>query len=325
MRHLVMFVAWIGAAGAVMAGSVRMTGDDIKRAMLPGALLEIDTPLHISIPVKVSTNGIVSAEAGALGLTLGATKDRGRWWTEGDKLCMKWFRWFDAKPRCMALQRDGNKVYWQEGSGENGTATLTEVTQVAASESKPAPRDPKAAPTNMEATAPTAADASEKSQVRFATVALNYVIAPTKPVERPPVSKLGAGASSVDARVAEHAKPATASPLPTRSDQSKARARVARRPKVPAVATPQSLQSAEATELFHVAGVEAGDELNVRSGPSEHHSAVGGIPSDGRKIEIIGECRHDWCPIRHGHVVGWVNSYYLEDEDASREASRDSQ
>ncbi len=72
----------------------------------------------------------MSAEAGALGLTLGALKDRGRWWTDGDQLCMKWFRWFDAKPRCMVLHRDGNKVQWAEGSGESGTATITEARPV---------------------------------------------------------------------------------------------------------------------------------------------------------------------------------------------------
>ena len=131
MLRLITLIGLLGSATSAMAEPVRMTGDDIKRAM-PGALLEIDTPLRISIPVKVGTDGLVSAEAGALGLTLGATKDRGRWWTEGDKLCMKWFRWFDAKPRCMALLREGNRVQWSEGSGESGTATITEAPPVVA-------------------------------------------------------------------------------------------------------------------------------------------------------------------------------------------------
>ena len=140
MFRSVTVIGLMGIASTAMAEPVRMTGDDIKRAM-PGALLEIDTPLRLSIPVKVGSDGLMSAEAGALGLTLGATKDRGRWWTEGDKLCMKWFRWFDAKPRCMALRRDGNKVYWAEGSGENGTATITEAQPIVAE--APAPRPPK--------------------------------------------------------------------------------------------------------------------------------------------------------------------------------------
>ena len=131
MLRLITLIGLLGVGNTAMAEPVRMSGDDIKRAM-PGALLEIDTPLRISIPVKVGTDGLVSAEAGALGLTLGATKDRGRWWTDGDKLCMKWFRWFDAKPRCMVLLRDGNRVQWSEGSGESGTATITEAAPIVA-------------------------------------------------------------------------------------------------------------------------------------------------------------------------------------------------
>ncbi|KWT72032.1 hypothetical protein APY04_0315 [Hyphomicrobium sulfonivorans] len=131
MLRLVTVVGLLAGVSAAMAAPVRMSGEEIKRAM-PGALLEIDTPLRMTIPVKVGTNGLMSAEAGALGLTLGATKDRGRWWTEGDKLCMKWFRWFDAKPRCMALRREGNRVHWSEASGESGTATITEAKPVVA-------------------------------------------------------------------------------------------------------------------------------------------------------------------------------------------------
>lgn len=137
MLRVVAVVGLLGGMSAAVAAPVRMSGEEIKRAM-PGALLEIDTPLRMTIPVKVGTNGLMSGEAGALGLTLGATKDRGRWWTEGDKLCMKWFRWFDAKPRCMVLRREGNRVHWSEASGESGTATITEAKPVvAAASSKP--------------------------------------------------------------------------------------------------------------------------------------------------------------------------------------------
>ncbi len=143
MFRLVTVIGLIGIAHVATAEPVRMTGDDIKRVMVPGAVLEIDTPLHIGIPVKVAPGGIVSAEAGALGLTLGALKDRGRYWTDGDKLCMKWFRWFDAKARCMTLLREGNKVYWSEGSGENGTATITEASPVVVAVAPSPPKKPK--------------------------------------------------------------------------------------------------------------------------------------------------------------------------------------
>ena len=62
MFRLVTVVGVLGGVSAAMAEPVRMTGDDIRRAM-PGALLEIDTPLRIAIPVKVGTDGLMSAEA----------------------------------------------------------------------------------------------------------------------------------------------------------------------------------------------------------------------------------------------------------------------
>ena len=39
----------------------------------------------------------------------------------GDQLCVKWFRWFEAQPRCLNLQREGQKIYWQDAEGKSGT------------------------------------------------------------------------------------------------------------------------------------------------------------------------------------------------------------
>jgi uncharacterized protein YraI len=72
---------------------------------------------------------------------------------------------------------------------------------------------------------------------------------------------------------------------------------------------------------FRVAGVSAGDALYVRRGPSEYHPAVGRIAPTARGVHIVGGCRDLWCPIRYGRVEGWVNRYYLA-EDNEREASR---
>ena len=55
---------------------------------------------------------------------LGAAKDRGRWWIGEGKLCQKWFRWFEAKPRCVSVTRNGQRIRWQEAGGESGTATI---------------------------------------------------------------------------------------------------------------------------------------------------------------------------------------------------------
>lgn len=360
MFRSVTVIGLMGIAGTAMAEPVRMTGDDIKRAM-PGALLEIDTPLRLSIPVKVGADGLMSAEAGALGLTLGATKDRGRWWTEGDKLCMKWFRWFDAKPRCMALRRDGNKVYWAEGSGENGTATITEALPIVAE--APAPRPPKKEkPVELAAAAPavdpapvlaenaavpapegTPAPSDTTPALQYAAAALAHVIPKPTPVEP---SKLGMNDAAPNEQAPAPAAPVyqeAAAPEPEvpapRAEENKIPKQrkvksvaVASRDRAPVTAsvtapaarktTPVAHRSAEPVKAtpgsFRVAGVVAGDTLNVRSGPSEYHPAVGSIPASSRGVQIVGACRDLWCPIRHGKLSGWVNRFYLAEEVSLR-------
>ncbi|MEO8421819.1 MAG: hypothetical protein ABI457_11535, partial [Hyphomicrobium sp.] len=356
MLRLITLIGLLGVGNTAMAEPVRMSGDDIKRAM-PGALLEIDTPLRISIPVKVGTDGLVSAEAGALGLTLGATKDRGRWWTEGDKLCMKWFRWFDAKPRCMTLLREGNRVQWSEGSGENGTATITEAAPiVVAAEPRHTPKkkmpvepvETAAAPEpaaeeiqvaeapalpNVEpddAPAPqVVAPTSDQPALQFAAAALSQVLPP--PAEAKP-SKLGMSDTPTteepvppvsEVTVQEQAAPSREPVAAPKQRKVKPVAVALHAPAVrkSASAPVRSVETPNPVQIsFRVAGVLAGDTLNVRKGPSEYHPTVGRIPASGRGVQIVGPCRDLWCPIRHGRLNGWVNRYYLA-EDMSRASS----
>jgi hypothetical protein len=332
MLRLVTVVGVLGGASAAIAEPVRMTSDDIKRAM-PGALLEIDTPLRIAIPVKVGSDGLMSAEAGALGLTLGATKDRGRWWTEGDKLCMKWFRWFDAKPRCMTLHREGNRVHWAEGSGESGTATITEAAAVvAAATPDKAKRDMRAPPSTLPAeenSAGTTPATDETPPQRFATAALDKIFAPPAPREAEP-SMLGVRDDSQPtfAAVEEESTQRAEPSAPTRKQpQAKAPAAAERPPTARKSArraspAPQEAKPAPVAASFRVAGVSYGDTLNVRSGPSEYHPPVGTISSDGRGVQIIGACRDLWCPIRHGRLTGWVNRFYLTEDNVQRTSAR---
>ncbi len=312
MARLILVVTSMCVTGVAIAGPIRMTGDDIQHAMMPGTLLEIDTPLHISIPVKVSSDHIVSANAGALGLTLGAQKDRGRWWTDGDKLCMKWFRWFDAKPRCMVLLRQGSKVSWHEETGESGTATLTEADPIVAVSdtqqvaSTPASIAPSRVTVQTIAIPVHRRDIGPEPSVHFASAAFTEVIAAIKPIEHSQVSMLGGPVPAVE----PHYEPATA---PASSSQV---GPIEARPAVSPLSGP-----ARSSEVFHVTGVRSDDELALRSGPSEDNSAVGAVSSAGRNIEIVGECRGSWCPVRHGADVGWVNRRYLAADRQTREAS----
>jgi hypothetical protein len=63
-------------------------------------------------------------KAGTLAFFLGGESDRGRWWVTEGRLCQKWFKWLDAKPSCMRLQQDGQRIFWQRDDGVSGTATI---------------------------------------------------------------------------------------------------------------------------------------------------------------------------------------------------------
>jgi hypothetical protein len=66
---------------------------------------------------------------------------------------------------------------------------------------------------------------------------------------------------------------------------------------------------------FKVVNVRGSDVLNVREGPSWDRDVVGAIPPGGRGVALTGECRSQWCPVRHHDLRGWVNRTYLESEN----------
>ena len=332
MLRWVTVVGVLGCSvGAATAEPARMSGDDIKQVLQPGALLEIDTPLHVVIPVRVISDALVSGEAGALGLTLGALKDRGRWWTEGDLLCVKWFRWFDAKKRCVSLQRDGNKILWQEVGGETGTGTITEAPgTVVASPAAPAPlqrRIETAAAEDRASVSEISRPPNVSDPSRQLAAAMREEAA-QKIVRGAEVATVEADATPATATMARATREAS-SPRKPRQDKALPTSRgpitsapVRKAPPRPlSVATKVSSTSSVSLVSFRVSGVVDGDMLNVRSGPSEYHQAVGSIPARGRGVQIVGGCRELWCPIRHGRLKGWVNRYYLaEDVDQASTA-----
>lgn len=116
----------VSGTSAAFAAPVQLDGGGLK-ATLKGALIEMDTPLGTKIPVRFGLDGLVSGEAGDLAPLLGSARDRGRWWIDGDRICSKWFRWFDAEPQCLSVQQDGTRLFWREDGGKTGTATLVEA------------------------------------------------------------------------------------------------------------------------------------------------------------------------------------------------------
>jgi len=68
---------------------------------------------------------------------------------------------------------------------------------------------------------------------------------------------------------------------------------------------------------FRVAGVDADDMLNVRSGPAIFYPSVGSLLPEERGVKVVGPCRADWCPIKRGRIAGWVNRNFLTEEATS--------
>lgn len=359
-------ISLLSVATGASADPLPLSNDELKQTVA-GSTVEIDTPLGSTVPMRFGTDGLVSAEAGVLAPVLGSAKDRGRWWVDGDKLCTKWFRWFDAGVRCLTIARDGSRIYWRKiDDGETGTGTLVNwkppedkravvATGETATQKKSEPQSEKRAtrlavparevseessapasgpaPTVVARAEPDPASEGELNggpAVRFGSAGLlgsSALAAPvpetrdvpsTKAAEekapepQTPVSKLPAKDIKKDT-VLDKA-PKTAPVQRQASLQTPTKIAPQRQP--PSVNDWEGVNVATSGDvaLYRVRGVADYDVLNVRRGPSEEHASIASIPPTGRRVEIIGQCRADWCPIRYRGVTGWVNSYYLAEE-----------
>lgn len=102
-----------------------LLGEDELRLAVTGKTVSIDTPLGLPITVNYGANGIMTGTVGtALGVYLGAQKDRGRWSIRNGKLCQKWFKWLDAEMNCLTIHQDGLTIHWQSDQGKTGTASF---------------------------------------------------------------------------------------------------------------------------------------------------------------------------------------------------------
>lgn len=369
-------ISFLTGTSAALAEPVPLGGDALKA--LSGSMVELDTPLGTKLPIRFGNDGLVSAEAGELAPLLGSAKDRGRWWVDGDRLCSKFFRWFDAETRCITVSRDGTRLYWKKDDGETGTATLIEAVRpappqqvaAAAPPAKPAPAAAAAPKPEINAPKPAAEAAAEEAdipapvrKISIVTASVTPVAVPTLPIpaadpreelasDQPMMRFGGAGLLEASARLGLEQEPAG---LAVHEPQKIARAAIRTVPMGPiaagtpvaalpsgakkplaqtralgvqkvAGAQPEKVRGkqrggpAEPLPLYMVRGVDEDDVLNVRSGPSDQHALVGTIPPTGRRLELTGTCRNQWCPIRYGGASGWVHGYYLA-EETSRQAS----
>lgn len=308
MYRLLVVFPCLFAATALSAEPDALSGDAI-RDLVAGSTIELDTPLGSRIPVQYAEQGQLTGTAGNLAFYLGSASDNGRWWVSGNRLCHKWTKWFDAATQCVHLRQEGARLWWQRDDGENGTAMIARRPVILAQPAAPAAK--VAAVANAAANSEPERPAAVTRPVDMASATANRPIAaPASPA----ITKVAATAAPANPvrRTGDAAKTASPPPLPRDSRMALLPARTP--PAVAAKVEPGRPQERVLDGSFRVTGVDEFDVLNVRSGPSSDHSAISEIEPEARGIRIVGQCRQEWCPIKHRGVDGWVNSLYLVPE-----------
>ncbi len=300
-----------------------LLGEDELRLAVTGKTVSIDTPLGLPITVNYGANGIMTGTVGAaLGVYLGAQKDRGRWSIKNGKLCQKWFKWLDAEMNCLTIRQDGLAIHWQSDQGKSGTATIEPGPPVLAGASASGlGLPPPVAPIRERASVTDVP--SDEAQGRAETVA------PAKPVGPPSARPGSTGSSSravekgterVEGAARRVAEPpvvdgsSAAAPVGDRGD-NRAPATDDSAPALvevpaPAPTAPQlpairllKVKSAMAPVLLASLGPPRGAELPAPS-PIEVGPSTGGAdPFEGdiqpmrsaADLATIGALQHRWC------------------------------
>jgi hypothetical protein len=323
---------------ALAAEPTKLGGSDIKETFT-GSRIELDTPLGTTIPIQFTGDGLMTGNAGSLASVLGAQNDRGRWWVKGDRLCYKWFRWFDAEEQCLSIHMNDERVFWRSDDGKKGTATIVERPAAVVAEAgnravpmaRPLPRAELARlalSTPVETRAPVL-KSPPRLVVRQKSAAEQLNIPDEAPTDRS-LFFVGLGlshalqsqfgiATAQAAEIAPAAKPLKKVAAKSQAAPLKkvvANSTLPPSPPAPANSHPQPddearLPAASMPVSFNVYGVSVDDVLNMRSGPSEDYAIVGVIPPNGSAVRMIGGCIGLWCEIQFRNTRGWVNRYYL--------------
>jgi SH3-like domain-containing protein len=331
---------------AAAAEPLKLGGPEIKETFT-GSLLELDTPLGTTIPIRFTGDGLMTGKAGSLASVLGAAHDRGRWWVKGDRLCYKWFRWFDAQEQCLTIRLKSERVYWLQDDGKRGTATIIERPEIAVVEPPKVPvrvaESAPSAPTKTGAKAPVlksppklavrppkspaeelGVDPDGVTDRSLFFVGLGLSRALRSHYEIASVASVPLPVANTTAKVtakspASARKPDAAKPDVAKAAVPNAAAPSGRLPSAPSakpartvVATADPATAVSPGQVsFSVYGVDDDDVLNMRSGPSEAYAIVGVIPSNGSGVRMVGPCVGLWCQIQFRGVRGWANRYYL--------------
>ncbi|MDX2259241.1 MAG: SH3 domain-containing protein, partial [Hyphomicrobiaceae bacterium] len=127
-----------------------------------------------------------------------SSRDVGRWWIAGDKLCKRWQVWFENKTKCVWVGiAPDNRITWRHADGSTGTGLITARASAPAAlpaKSAPAPAAPKPAQLAVVAK-PDRADRAPGAADELRALAASTVAIPARLPPRP---------SHMQAATAEH-------------------------------------------------------------------------------------------------------------------------
>ena len=308
------FIFFVVTAVAAIAETRPIKGETVK-ALISGNTVELDSPIGAKLPLNFTDDGLVAGNSVVLAFYLGSTKDRGRWWITGDKLCTKFFRWFDAKQRCMVIRPDGAKFAWTMDDGDSGTASIVSNTKrlYGAASALTGGVSALAMVRNAEERLAAAA-AAATAKAKAAKVAALPAPPPVKPA--PAIPALAR--SEPEPQSAAVFIPAVATvdddPLAW-LPMSAVRAAASAEPVNVAYAALAPAPAASASEpTYRIAGVANSDALNVRRAPQANAEVIGSIPASARGVSLNGSCEGDWCPVTFQSQAGWVSLQFLQAE-----------
>ncbi len=331
---VIMLVALVLAAPARAAGSPPISGPEINE-LISGTTVNLHTPLGGVLPVLYRHNGTLTGRAGTmLSFYLGASRDEGKWWVTGSKLCQQWKIWFKGKKNCLDIRRRGADFHWDDGKGESGLATIVSRSKpVVASRTKskkkhvrigrptglgaPYPKSKKRVVVTGDATPArkntNAAIKKTRTVKKPQPAKRKTVVAALAPVKRASLSPMPAlatrkavGTKSAVERWSERQVKLQAEMKMLSKTQAKRTAR-------PRIFTSKNKPVAQKSR-FRVVGVDPWDVLNVRKQAGPTGTIVATIHSESTGIQMTGPCVGDWCPVKHSGHRGWVRQKFLDRE-----------
>ena len=320
------------AAGAVAIGAVLVAGcpaigpaaaaelltGAMLRQNLPGAQININTPLGSVIPVTYGKDGSLYGRAGAVAFFLGSQTDRGKWWIEGSRLCQQWNTWFNGRKNCVRVYHHANnRVEWIDQDGEKGSGTIVALRAAAQTKARPKGRLERRKASNNSASQAVAAArvrrrAQSRQQVAGTPAASRRQRVQASAVSRPDAVPVPAvvPVPMKRARVAA-VMPLPKPPVPGKKPDVRPAKVTWNAANVTAAPLGPMARQRIGGASFRVVNVASDDVLNIRNGPSPTTDIVARLPPRATGIMKLGGCSGEWCPIRHGDRAGWVNRYFI--------------